>query len=140
MSGWSIAGIARGLRPGVKWLLRYQLPTRQSTAIAVIAMIENQAMLCWPKGTTMAAASSGPSDEPTLPPTWKTDCANPCRPPEASRAMREDSGWKIDEPRPISPAASSSSAKVGATDRSSRPTKLAPMPIGSANGCGRRSV
>ena len=30
--------------------------------------------------------------DPTLPPTWKTDCASPCRPPEAIRATRDDSG------------------------------------------------
>ena len=45
----------------------------------------------------MNAASSGPSDDPKLPPVWKSDCANPCRPPDASRAMRDDSGWKIDD-------------------------------------------
>ncbi len=30
--------------------------------------------------------------EPALPPTWNSDCANPCRPPEASLARRDDSG------------------------------------------------
>ena len=30
--------------------------------------------------------------EPTLPPTWNTDWAMPCRPPEAIRATRDDSG------------------------------------------------
>ena len=55
----------------------------------------------------MNAASSGPTAEPALPPTWKTDCASPCRPPEAIRATREDSGWNIDDPSPISAAASS---------------------------------
>ena len=29
---------------------------------------------------------------PALPPTWNKDWAKPCRPPEASRAMRDDSG------------------------------------------------
>ena len=38
------------------------------------------------------AASSGPMALPALPPTWKIDCARPWRPPEARRAMREDSG------------------------------------------------
>ena len=43
-------------------------------------------------GTTTNAASSGPIDEPRLPPTWNTDCASPCRPPDAMRATRDDSG------------------------------------------------
>ena len=55
----------------------------------------------------MKAASSGPSAVPKLPPTWNTDCASPCCPPEASRATREDSGWNTDEPMPISAAAAS---------------------------------
>ncbi len=54
----------------------------------------------------MKAASSGPIAVPKLPPTWNTDCARPCRPPEASRATREDSGWNTEEPMPISAAAS----------------------------------
>ncbi len=62
-------------------------------------------MLPWPRGMTMKAASSGPSDEPALPPTWNNDCASPCRPPEAMRAMRDDSGWNTDEPIPTSAAA-----------------------------------
>ena len=41
------------------------------------AIAENQAMLPWPKGTTISAASSGPSDEPMLPPTWNRDWAKP---------------------------------------------------------------
>ena len=53
-------------------------------------------MLRWPCGTTMKAASSGPIARPTLPPTWNTDWARPWRPPEASRATREDSGWKTE--------------------------------------------
>ena len=57
-------------------------------------------MLRWPYGRTMKAASSGPIAEPALPPTWKNDWAKPCRPPEARRATRDDSGWKIDEPMP----------------------------------------
>ena len=56
------------------------------------ATSENQAMLACPRGSTMKAASSGPIAEPTLPPTWNTDCARPCRPPEARRATREDFG------------------------------------------------
>ena len=74
----------------------------------ISAASENQAMLAWPKGTTMKAASSGPIAWPKLPPTWNSDCARPYRPPEARRATREDSGWKIAEPRPISAAPNSS--------------------------------
>ena len=33
----------------------------------------------------------------------------PCRPPEAMRATREDSGWKTEEPVPIIAAATRSS-------------------------------
>ena len=51
--------------------------------------------------------------EPVLPPTWKKDCAKPCRPPEARRAMREDSGWKTAEPMPTRDAAKRSQPKVG---------------------------
>ena len=71
----------------------------------------NQAMLRWPCGSTMKAASSGPIADPALPPTWKSDCAKPCRPPEAIRATRDDSGWKIDEPMPTQPTATSTSAE-----------------------------
>jgi hypothetical protein len=45
---------------------------------------------------------------PVLPPTWNSDCAKPKRPPEAARATRELSGWKIEEPSPMHMAASSS--------------------------------
>ena len=74
------------------------------------AISANQAMEPWPKVTTIAAAISGPSACPRLPPTWNSDCANPNRPPEAMRATREDSGWKIAEPRPTSAAAKIKSA------------------------------
>ena len=48
----------------------------------------------------MKAASSGPSAEPALPPTWKNDWARPCRPPDAMRATRDDSGWNTADPMP----------------------------------------
>ena len=67
------------------------------------AASENQAMLPWPCGSTMKAASKGPMAWPALPPTWKIDCANPCWPPDASRATRELSGWNTDEPMPPIP-------------------------------------
>ena len=60
----------------------------------------------------MKAASSGPIAGPALPPTWKSDCARPCRPPEARRAMREDSGWKTAEPKPIMQAPSTRTSEA----------------------------
>lgn len=56
----------------------------------------------------MAAASSGPIAEPVLPPTWKVDWAVPKRPPEAMRATREASGWKVAEPTLTTAEATSS--------------------------------
>ena len=97
-------------------------------------------MLRWPCGITINAASSGPSDEPALPPTWNSDCARPCRPPDAMRATRDDSGWNTDEPQPTSAAATSSTPKLGATDISSSPTSVKPMPTGSEYGFGCLSV
>ena len=85
----------------------YQVPTCHRNAIATSAASENQPMLAWPRGSTTKAASSGPSDEPALPPTWNSDCAKPWRPPDATRAIRDDSGWKIDDPTPTSAAAAS---------------------------------
>ena len=80
----------------------------------------------------MKAASSGPMRWPALPPTWNSDCARPCRPPEAMRAMRDDSGWKIDEPMPISAAADQQQRdSCGACDSTIRPTSVKPMPTAS---------
>lgn len=45
--------------------------------------------------------------------------------------MREDSGWKIDEPSPTKAAASSTMPKLGAKASSSRPIRVAVMPMGS---------
>ena len=72
------------------------MPRRASKAI--------QARLPRPRGRMKKATTSGAIDWPRLPPTWKTDWARPNRPPEAMRARREDSGWKIEEPMPISAA------------------------------------
>src|SRR5258705_396096 len=69
------------------------------------AISANQAIDAWPKLSTIAAAISGPSACPKLPPTWNSDCANPCRPPDAIRATRADSGWKMAEPKPTIAAA-----------------------------------
>jgi hypothetical protein len=125
---------------GAIWVRRYHSPTWNSTNIATSAQAENQAIAPWPRGITTIAASSGPIAWPALPPTWNRDCARPYLPPEASRATRDDSGWKIDEPMPTSPAENSSIAKLCAWDSSSRPISVEPMPVASENGIGRRSV
>ena len=49
------------------------------------------------RGRTRNAAISGPSAEPTLPPTWNTDCAKPWRPPEAS--ARDARGFRMEHRR-----------------------------------------
>src|SRR5436190_10723312 len=85
-------------------LVRYHVPTRHKKTMPTSAARENDAMLPWPRGTARKAASRGPSDEPALPPTWKNDCANPCRPPDASRAMRDDSRWQTADPSPTNAA------------------------------------
>src|SRR5713226_3867190 len=68
-----------------------QVPMFASKTIPKKARNENHARLDCPLVSTKAARS-GPSAEPALPPTWKSDCAMPCCPPEAMRATREDSG------------------------------------------------
>ena len=75
--------------------------------MASSAASANQARLDWPCGMTIKATSRGPVALPAFPPTWNIDWASPCRPPEARRAMREDSGWKMDDPAPMSAAATS---------------------------------
>src|SRR2546427_1985823 len=56
---------------------RYQPPIFDRMIIATSASSEHQARLDRPYGTTRNAASSGPSAEPALPPTWNSDCARP---------------------------------------------------------------
>ena len=56
------------------------------------------------------------------------------------RATREASGWKIDEPMPISMAASRMMGYVEARDIKRRPINVRLMPTVSEYGCGRRSV
>ena len=80
--------------------LVYQRPTRIRMTMPRMAGRANQAMPFCPCGRTMKAASRGPMAEPVFPPTWKNDWAKPCLPPEAMRAIREDSGWKMAEPTP----------------------------------------
>ncbi len=122
------------------WCAAYQRLTCTSRQMPSSAARPNQATLRWPNGTMTAAASSGPIAVPVLPPTWNTDCAKPCWPPEARRATRDDSGWKIDEPMPTKAAASSTTAKLGANASSTNPDSVDAMPNGSEYGCGRRSV
>ncbi|MNV81819.1 hypothetical protein D3C71_1755120 [compost metagenome] len=81
---------ARGFRR--TRLALYQRPIPVSTTMPNSAASENHATLPCPCGMMKSAANSGPSADPTLPPTWNSDCANPCRPPEAMRATRDDSG------------------------------------------------
>ena len=90
-------------------MLAYQRPTRVSTTMPINAAMANQAIDVCPRGNTMNAASSGPRADPKLPPTWNVDCANPCRPPDASRATRELSGWNTAEPSPTKAAPINSS-------------------------------
>ncbi|MNO08080.1 hypothetical protein D3C81_2305610 [compost metagenome] len=56
------------------------------------------------------------------------------------RATRDDSGWNTDEPVPTSTAATINQPNDGATDSSSRPTSVKPMPTGKEYGLGWRSV
>ena len=74
------------------------------------------------------------------PPIWNRDWAKPGWLPAAMRATREDSGWKTDEPMPISMADSSTAPKLPACDRESKPIRVKPMPRGSEYGMGLRSV
>src|SRR5690606_29377760 len=129
---------ARGLSSAR--LAPYQRPMPTRTTMPNSAASENQATLPCPCGMMNSAASSGPSADPTLPPTWNSDCARPCRPPEAMRATRDDSGWNTDDPVPTSAAATSKYGSDGANASSSRPTSVKPMPIGSEYVVGRLSV
>ncbi|MOA36926.1 hypothetical protein D3C78_1584840 [compost metagenome] len=119
------------MRPAAAvWWLAYQRLTWISSAMPASAARANQATLRWPNGTITAAASSGPMAVPVLPPTWNTDCAKPCWPPDARRAMREASGWKMEDPMPTKAAASSTKPKLGAKASRVRPISVDVMPKG----------
>src|SRR5882762_7474874 len=124
----------RGLRSS------YHRPTRNSTTMAASASNEHQARLDWPRGTTKYAASSGPSDDPKLPPTCKSDCDSPCCPPDATRATRDDSGWNTADPTPMRPVATRMVPRFAADDRRRMPTSDTSIPITSEYGVDRRSV
>ena len=88
----------------------YQLPSLSISSAAASAASANHAIERWPSGSTTAAASSGPTADPPLPPTWNIDCARLFLPPDASCATREAVGWNTDDPRPTMPTASNISA------------------------------
>jgi hypothetical protein len=135
----SVERVARDFGVMLGWRL-YHAPTRISTRMASSAAAENHAMLRCPAGSTMNAASNRPIDEPALPPTWKSDCASPCCPPEAIRATRDDSGWNTAEPMPTIATAHRTMRKVGADAMRMSPTRVKVMPAGSEYGVARRSV
>jgi len=64
-------------------------------------------MLACPRGTTIIAASSGPTAYPACPPIWNMPWAKPCWPAAAWRAIRVASGWNTAEPSPIRAAETS---------------------------------
>src|SRR5260370_28459075 len=70
--------------------LRNHVPIFASSTMASSARNENHAMFACP--LMNSNASKGPMAEPAFPPTWNSDWAMPCCPPEAMRATREDSG------------------------------------------------
>ena len=68
-------GAAAALR-AARWAA-CQRAMRVRSTMAAKASAVNANTDRWPKGTTMNAAISGPSDWPKLPPTWNTICAKP---------------------------------------------------------------
>ena len=122
---------AAGLRADrANWRL-YQFPIFTRMKIANSAASANHPIEACPNGITINAASRGPKALPALPPTWKIDCASPLRPPEASWATREDSGWKTDEPQPISPTDTRISENPGAAASASSPHSVKHIPTAS---------
>jgi len=101
---------------------------RESTTMPSSASRENQAREDWPWGTMISAASKGPREVPRLPPTWKSACAKPRRPPDAMKAMREASGWKTAEPSPTTAAEHRIQVKLSARERETSPSSVSPMP------------
>ena len=78
----------------------YHAPSLIMMTAASNAAKANQEMACCPKGRMMRAASSGPTAEPPLPPTWKIHCAKLFLPPDANCATRDAVGWNTEEPNP----------------------------------------
>ena len=105
------------------------------------AVSANQAMLRWPFGRTMKAASSGPIADPALPPTWKSDCAKPCRPPEAMPRHARRLG--VEDRRADADARHGDEHDARTTARttsSTSPTSVNAMPMASEYGFGAVSV
>ena len=98
---------------------------------AIIARAASIANLATPAcSRTNSAASSGPSEKPHEPPTWKMDCASPRLLPAASDVMRDASGCIIDEPIPEMKTAPISECTLPATDMSISPVMVHSMPSG----------
>ncbi len=113
------------------WERIVQRATPNNTAKPTIANSVNHPIAPCPRGIMMAAASKGPKAEPALPPTWKNDCAKPKRPPDAIRATREASGWKVEDPKPIIAEAINNQVKLLANTSMIRPANVNSMPVGS---------
>ena len=122
---------ASGLRTAIASRRLYQSPILTRIKIASNAVRANQPIDDCPNGMTINAANRGPIALPAFPPTWKIDCASPLRPPEASCATREDSGWNTDEPQPISPTAIRIQTKPGAKASTSSPASVKHIPPAS---------
>ena len=80
------------LAAGLAWCVRYHLPTPVSTTMPAAARMVNHSTLERARSAMTSAASSGPSEEPMFPPTWKKDWANPRRWPAARCATRDRLG------------------------------------------------
>jgi hypothetical protein len=100
------------------------MPTRATAA--------NHSIEICPRCMTTKAAARGPRAEPALPPTWNSDCAKPGRIPAARRAIRDASGWKIDEPSPISATDRSTTPKLSARASSTSPLPVEAIPAAMA--------
>ena len=122
------------------WTRPYHPPMRLRIQMARSAAIPNHPMLSRPRGSTHSAASKGPQAPPAFPPTWKSDCAKPCCPPEARRATRDASGWNTAEPMPIRAADARSSGNAGTRENKMSPIRVEPIPTAREYGWGWRSV
>ena len=109
------------------------------TKIAATAKIMNSAMWCLPYGATSSATSNGPNEPPRLPPTWKSDCANPRLPPEAKKVMRDASGCNTEEPMPTTKTEAKSQYRLVANDKFRIPASVKHIPNGNDQAMGRLS-
>ena len=103
----TIAALGAGLALQLEGVAvpKHQMP--DNSTMATRAAMENQAMLCCPKGSTMNAAKSGPSAVEIA-----ADLKHRLRHAVASTRegepgdARGDSGWNTEEPMPMWAAAS----------------------------------